>query len=308
MLLFYELTLYRIKTDNDCFNQSNSNIQYIRCNQENIIFSNDLGQINIHYSQLILLGYSNTDDQHDYDSAEALVIYSLRNKHKKWKIENLLATGCSVKTPHIINNHSLLVNDYIYLKDITNTTIYLGNQSNYQLRVNLYDFPNSDNNMLKKKRLCKPQNTELIDKKIEKCSICLDFINNPAYTDSCKHLHCFDCIVKQSKYDSKCPLCKKEYSYIKYIDNKNKEKQKKIKKIQLKDSIRDYIYDTSDMSLVEAQYVDYSCDYCMVCGFDNDTDMLLICDLCKYNVCHTYCDKLSEFPSNDWLCMTCRKS
>ena len=61
------------------------------------------------------------------------------------------------------------------------------------------------------------------------------------------------------------------------------------------------------MNLFE-DYYDEACNYCMVCGFDYDIDKLIICDICNYNVCHTYCDRLSDIPLNDWLCLVCRKS
>ena len=52
--------------------------------------------------------------------------------------------------------------------------------------------------------------------------------------------------------------------------------------------------------------VDNSSDYCMRCNKGNNRNVLLICDLCKYNVCHTYCDNLDSIPNEEWYCLECR--
>ena len=37
--------------------------------------------------------------------------------------------------------------------------------------------------------------------------------------------------------------------------------------------------------------------------------LMLICDECNENVCHTYCDpalRTNRIPEDDWYCMECR--
>ena len=52
--------------------------------------------------------------------------------------------------------------------------------------------------------------------------------------------------------------------------------------------------------------INNSSDYCMKCNKGNNRNVLLICDLCKYNVCHTYCDNLNSIPNDEWFCSKCR--
>ena len=62
----------------------------------------------------------------------------------------------------------------------------------------------------------------------------------------------------------------------------------------------------SDIEYENDYIVNNSSDYCMKCNKGNNRNVLLICDLCKYNVCHTYCDNLNSIPNEEWFCLKCR--
>lgn len=62
----------------------------------------------------------------------------------------------------------------------------------------------------------------------------------------------------------------------------------------------------SDIEYENDYIVNNSSDYCMKCNKGNNRNVLLICDLCKYNVCHTYCDNLNSIPNDEWFCLKCR--
>ncbi len=48
-------------------------------------------------------------------------------------------------------------------------------------------------------------------------------------------------------------------------------------------------------------------DICYECQKSNDLEYLLICDLCKMNVCHTYCCGLEKnIPEGSWFCKNCK--
>lgn len=43
------------------------------------------------------------------------------------------------------------------------------------------------------------------------CAICLNAendISNPAHTDACSHVFCFDCLLRWSEMANRCPMCK----------------------------------------------------------------------------------------------------
>jgi len=61
----------------------------------------------------------------------------------------------------------------------------------------------------------------------------------------------------------------------------------------------DFNYDSED------ELYDLSSDNCMVCNNSNNSHLLLICDYCNYNVCHTYCTNLDKIPDGEWHCREC---
>jgi hypothetical protein len=54
---------------------------------------------------------------------------------------------------------------------------------------------------------------------MDQCSICANEQDANASIDSCKHTFCEDCIVKWSKNENSCPLCRKKFHEITF-DNK----------------------------------------------------------------------------------------
>lgn len=144
---------------------------------------------------------------------------------------------------------------------------------------------NSDKNIIDRNNL-------LVD--IIECSICLERVKNTATISECKHEFCKSCLEEWVKKASICPLCRisfKEYSYF---------KRSKMKKVQVSEKeFSDYYDDT------EEEWYDNSSDVCMICNNSNNTHLLLICDGCNYNVCHTYCTNLDKIPDGDWHCKDC---
>ncbi|KAF5301349.1 hypothetical protein FQA39_LY10747 [Lamprigera yunnana] len=47
-----------------------------------------------------------------------------------------------------------------------------------------------------------------------KCAICLGTCSNKCYSDSCRHIFCFTCLLKWSKVKPECPLCKQPFKSI----------------------------------------------------------------------------------------------
>jgi hypothetical protein len=45
-------------------------------------------------------------------------------------------------------------------------------------------------------------------------------------------------------------------------------------------------------------------DFCYICGSDRDPHLLMICDICDFQVAHTTCCGYRDFPE-DWICAYC---
>ena len=132
--------------------------------------------------------------------------------------------------------------------------------------------------------------------KLPNCSICLDEIKILSTISECQHNFCFECLSQWVEKSSSCPLCRKEFTKFSFIDEKN---NKKIKEVVPK-QFEDFEYEFED----EFWY-DNSADNCMVCKNTNNTHLMLVCDNCNYNVCHTYCTNLDRIPDGDWICQEC---
>ena len=130
------------------------------------------------------------------------------------------------------------------------------------------------------------------------CMICLDKINNPSKVNTCGHIFCKDCIDQWTEVSNSCPLCKKEFKKIIYYTNDNKIiKERKVRKKQFK-------YEDEEEN---DAWIDQCLDHCMKCKETHDVYLMLVCDKCHYNVCHTYCAGLDKIPEEDWLCFDCDK-
>jgi hypothetical protein len=125
------------------------------------------------------------------------------------------------------------------------------------------------------------------------CSICLDPIIKRSSLDTCGHEFCKECIDQWALLSSHCPLCKEEFrKIISYEAN-----QKIIKRVRK----RKFKYDEEE----EEPWYNNCAESCMVCKKSNDEHLLLVCDSCMYNICHTYCAGLDLIPNEDWNCADC---
>ena len=138
--------------------------------------------------------------------------------------------------------------------------------------------------------------SEKLNKSKHKCTICLDILKNESHLDNCEHEFCKDCIDQWAMLSNECPLCKVEFKKIIYWDSDNKQ-VKKVKK-------RKFKYEEEE----EEPWLRNCAENCMVCGKFNDEHLLLVCDNCSYNICHTYCAGLDLIPDEDWLCSQCNNT
>lgn len=128
------------------------------------------------------------------------------------------------------------------------------------------------------------------------CPICLDTASSIGTLDPCGHEFCNDCINEWARVSNSCPCCKKEFKKILYLqENKRKVKRVKKKKFKIDEDEED-------------QWVENCAEYCMVCRKDNDEHLLLVCDKCHYNICHTHCAGLDLIPDDDFICAECKNS
>ena len=144
-----------------------------------------------------------------------------------------------------------------------------------------------ENSFTKKDKL----NTSLTTK----CTICLDQMVNPATLKPCGHQFCKDCISKWLKKSSACPDCKKNAKKLYFLSSKNgKYMGKKIKRKKYKAEKQNY----EDWFL--------NCDKtCLICGKEDNTAYLLVCDSCNFRICHTFCVGLDSIPDTEWHCPEC---
>ena len=136
---------------------------------------------------------------------------------------------------------------------------------------------------------------KLANSLITKCTICLDQITNPATLKPCEHQFCKDCIEKWLKKSSACPDCKKNAKKLYFFSEKNKKYMgKKIKRKKYKAEKQGY----EDWFL--------NCDKtCLICGKEDNTAYLLVCDSCNFRICHTFCVGLDSIPDTEWHCPEC---
>ena len=138
-------------------------------------------------------------------------------------------------------------------------------------------------------------NEEIISIKI-RCSICLDTINKTTRLDCCEHEFCKECIDQWAQFSNECPLCKEQFKKIIYWED-NQKLFKKVKKRQFK-------YEEEE----NEPWYNNCAETCMVCSKSNDEHLLLVCDKCTFNICHTYCAGLDLIPDEEWICSSCNNS
>ena len=187
-------------------------------------------------------------------------------------------------------------------------------QNNYATKNNKNKFCNKSKNIIntiniynvklkKKRKLIKPKETDELNKKVKNCPICYELITDEVSLDNCSHTYCLKCIRELSKLDSKCPLCKKRYFILTYKDGNHTIKEK-IKKRNYSETIIDYIEEEDYLQEnSDAEDVD---ETCLICKKSDNKNVLMICDICNYNITHTYCDNLDKVPEGEWRCLLCR--
>lgn len=150
----------------------------------------------------------------------------------------------------------------------------------------------NNNNTHKKKLKKVTDNKELKISLDTTCSICLEEIKDLANPNNCNHDFCRECLIKWSKNCSNtCPLCKKPFHKI-YIYENNKRIEIPVEKKKLK---------------VKQEYEEGPSDVCYECGKRNNHRKMIVCSMCKYYVCHYYCDRLKEEPKDKWYCKYCKQ-
>lgn len=146
---------------------------------------------------------------------------------------------------------------------------------------------------LHKKKLKKvTDNKELKISLDTTCSICLEEIKDLANPNNCNHDFCRECLIKWSKNCSNtCPLCKKPFHKI-FIYENNKRIEIPVERKKLK---------------VNQEYEEGPSEVCYECGKRNNHRKMIVCSMCKYYVCHYYCDRLKEEPRDKWYCKYCKQ-
>jgi hypothetical protein len=141
-----------------------------------------------------------------------------------------------------------------------------------------------------------PKSTASMDNKSPACTICLDNMTKPSKVNGCEHMFCRDCIDPWAAVSNSCPLCKKEFKKIYYYDsNVNKIiYTRNVKKKKFK-------YEEEE----NENWIENTLEHCMKCKNTDDVYLMLVCDKCKFNVCHTYCAGLDLIPDEDWFCSEC---
>ncbi len=135
------------------------------------------------------------------------------------------------------------------------------------------------------------------------CSICLDKVHIRSRLNVCKHEFCKDCIFKWSEVSNECPNCKVEFDKIWYwpIERKHQRRMKMVKS-------RKFILPKEDTEQEQDNLIESGAENCLICTRSNDLHLLLLCDACNYNVCHTYCLGLDRIPEGNWFCPKCDRN
>ncbi len=127
------------------------------------------------------------------------------------------------------------------------------------------------------------------------CSICLEPLKQPGRLDPCGHEFCKECIDQWAALSNQCPLCKEDFRKVFYWEADQKV-ERKVRK-------RKFKFEDEEVE----PWLQNCAENCMVCNKANDEHLLLVCDKCTYNICHTYCAGLDLIPDEEWICSTCSR-
>ncbi|KAL4466839.1 hypothetical protein ABPG74_010436 [Tetrahymena malaccensis] len=173
----------------------------------------------------------------------------------------------------------------------------------------------------KKKKLVKGANLGQIDQFI--CSVCQDTPQQSFFGEiDCFHRFCFDCILNWSKVANNCPECRQEFHQIlkrNFDGTVNNTKPIKVHRKKQKVNEEDYIQeaqalqDQEDMAALgeaaQEEQANQEPSFCYKCFKSDKENLLLICDVCDENYCHTFCDEKinsNRVPTDRWACHFCR--
>ena len=146
-------------------------------------------------------------------------------------------------------------------------------------------------------------NIRCIIENIRKSRICTCIITELANPDGCNHNFCKSCLIEWSKRSSKCPMCKKRYNTIFTYD---KGEKKQVSLFELRTKYKNVIEESnSDNNEENEEINDLSDVGCYICGKNTEPENLLVCDRCRSNCCHYYCNNLKKIPEGKWFCSFC---
>jgi hypothetical protein len=132
----------------------------------------------------------------------------------------------------------------------------------------------------------------------EPCCICLGEKGSAIEGAlGCKHIFCHPCIVGWAAISNYCPLCKVPFNAIKKL----------VRGIEVD-------YDCVRTKRIEEELlptiIENTAENCVVCTRNDNSDCLLVCDHCNYNICHIQCmnPPLEYIPEEDWYCGDCQEA
>ncbi|KAM3140213.1 hypothetical protein pb186bvf_007766 [Paramecium bursaria] len=136
------------------------------------------------------------------------------------------------------------------------------------------------------------------------CPICIAELKNQTNIlqfEPCGHMGCESCMRKWIEdYKAQCPLCRCQCQDIYIIRNGDIRQKEKI--------FIQYAQEKGPEFYLDDEEDDTGC---MVCGQDTTTNLLLVCDRCDRNYCHTFCDPALygsiQIPDTLWYCLDCRR-
>ncbi|KAG1327464.1 putative PHD and RING finger domain-containing protein 1 [Cocos nucifera] len=137
------------------------------------------------------------------------------------------------------------------------------------------------------------------------CGICLSDGGRSirGRIDSCDHYFCFICIMEWAKVESRCPMCKQRFRFIRRPPVPGIFPSERV----VEAPVRDQVYHPlgNEGTGISDPYANVSCS---ACHSSADEELLLLCDLCD-SAAHSYCIGLgATVPEGGWYCPDCSTS